>query len=260
MTARAQPVKAMAEPALDLFGDESARTGVVTYGLVVVPIAKRPAVETMLSEVKRFYRAAAITRIHCRTLFPGDARRKTPWAHLSSPFAFSLCLDIAQELVKAGATFRLAYIRTDQLPKTLVIAGKWPETPAGDKQLISFAYTAVFAGFEKDPGFDRLRLWADPDRTRISWGAATRQAGRHPMTYEGGISIEPQSYGEVKPMLLDVADILAYSGAQSHATEGRADQKKFREIYSAFRPQEIVFEFHPQAFEVSLPRDSADTH
>ena len=61
----------------------------------------------------------------------------------------------------------------------------------------------------------------------------------------------------MKPSLLEVADILAYTAANALSVEARSGREKFRAIYSLFRPELIEFTFHEQTFTVPSPPENA---
>lgn len=233
---------------LDLFGDESPRNSVVTYGLVVSPCKKTSAVETALGEVKEKFGANQEARLHCREIFWGDRRKSTVWAHLEPKDVFALCWEVARAVSTAGVSFRVGYVDRRSLPPDMLFAGRHIKTPAGPKQLVSFAYGPALAGFERDPGVSGIRLWIDPDPTRTYWGGRHRQATNIPLALEGNI-IRPQAIEGDKPLLLDVADILAYCSAHSLSVEARTDKGSFQKIFACFNAEIREFSFHDQAFK-----------
>jgi len=130
----------------------------------------------------------------------------------------------------------------------MLFVGRHPRIPTGPKQLVTFTYGAVLAGFERDPGVSGVRLWIDPDPSKIAWGGKRRKATNVPVTFEGN-PIQPQVIAGDKPLLLDVADILAYCSAHSLSAESRTDKEAFRKIFVRFSPEVREFAFHEQAFK-----------
>ncbi len=238
---------------LELFGDESASNSAVVYSIVTCPVNLRQMAEKVLDETKQAFGGVPDAVIHCRLLFPGDQRRKTLWHHLGPDDVFALCAHIARGLYSVGLRFRVGHVNTQGLPDTMVFAGRHPATPAETKQLTRFAYTAAIAGFEKQPGFEQIRLWVDPDRTKIEWGGRRLQVKSVRVTagdIEGVNELVPEPITEAKPSLLQVADILAYASANALSIETRPDKDKFRAICSIFSPEVLEFTFHEQTFRV----------
>ena len=58
---------------IDAYGDESAGTGFVAYGTLLLPTESREAVETQIAKLKIEYGASAADYLHCRVLFSGEA-------------------------------------------------------------------------------------------------------------------------------------------------------------------------------------------
>ncbi len=92
----------------------------------------------------------------------------------------------------------------------------------------------LLLAFERDPGVSGIRLWIDPDPSKIKSGGKSRQATNIPLALEGNI-IRPQAIEGDKPLLLDVADILAYCSAHSLSVEARADKKSFQKDLRVFQ-------------------------
>lgn len=100
----------------------------------------------------------------------------------------------------------------------------------------------------KTYGVDNISLWIDHDRTKIEWFGRKRQASKMPFRHENVI-LNPENYKENKPLLLDLADILAYSTAHSYSSEARSDKDFFRSICMHFRAEHFNFQFHEQVFK-----------
>lgn len=237
-------------PVIDLFGDESVVNSAITYGLVLLPCDKTRLAENALNRVKIKFGGIESNRLHCRELFAGDKRKSTAWAHLSIQNVFDLCWESANSVALAGAMFRIGFVDRSRLPKIMSFGGHLPETPADPKQLIAFAYTIALAGLEKNPGIPAVRLWQDPDHTKIPWGGRRRKAGNVPLTFDvqGPNAIKPQVIQGDKPILLDVADILAYCSAQVLSAEMKRDKAQFRRIYDRFSPDLRKIAFNEQTF------------
>jgi hypothetical protein len=92
---------------------------------------------------------------------------------------------------------------------------------------------------------EEFRLWIDPDHTKIEWGTGRRQASRMPVTHEGR-SITPEAFEGDKPMLLDVADALAYSAA--HFLSSTSKDSRFEQSFLSFGASPRSIDFHYQVF------------
>lgn len=77
------------------FGDESTYGDVIAYGVVAVHAHNRLEAEQFLSELKRHYSVDPQAEFHCRIVFSGHQRQKSPWKNLSVNQIF----DFAQELL-----------------------------------------------------------------------------------------------------------------------------------------------------------------
>jgi hypothetical protein len=86
----------------EAFGDESCGTEYVAYGTLLLEDHQRTDAEDILAKIKLSYGGNPDCRLHCRELFSGDARRKTPWSHLSIDDVFKLYTDLMTELVSVG--------------------------------------------------------------------------------------------------------------------------------------------------------------
>lgn len=229
---------------LYLYGDESSFGNAITYGLVIVDDKRLDEVEVALGEVKEMFGGKPSNRIHCRELFNKHARNKTEWSHLNETEVIELLTVTGNYLRTAGATFNLGHVDRAKLPPHLEIpmAGAAPvKILAEPKQLAAFAYTIALAGLENH----KFHLWIDPDHTKIEWGPGRRQASRFPVTYEG-LSITPEPSDGDKPMLLDVADVLAYSAA--HFLSSTSPDIRFEKTFKAFGTSPRSIDFHHQVF------------
>lgn len=235
-------------PVLDIYGDESIQNSAVIYGLVVSPCERTASAEIALREVKIRFGGNEQMRLHCRKLFAGDSRKSTSWAHLEPDDVFSLCFEVARVFSASGISFRVGYVDRRGLSDHMLFAGRLPKIPTGPKQLMAFAYGAALAGLEREPGVANVRLWIDPDSTKIEWGGKRRKAMNVPIMFEGN-QIQPQIISGEKPLLLDVADILAYCAGHSLSSELRRDKEKFGKIFACFNPEVRPITFHEQTFK-----------
>jgi hypothetical protein len=224
------------------------------YAFVVCPAGSRQETELALAATKVKFGGTPTSEIHCRTFFAGDQRRKTDWRHLEGDRLFALCAQIGRYVSEAGATFRVAYLDRRNLLDAVNIPSVSRATgsriTAGPKQLTRFVYLAALTGFEKNPGTGRLKVFVDPDNTKMEWGTVRRKPHSINMRIDHGgqsLPVVPETIRGSKPPLLEVADVLAYSAAQTLSARAHRNKDKFRALlYGVFRPVMTEFVFHEQ--------------
>jgi hypothetical protein len=232
---------------LHLFGDESCFDTAISYAVTVIPPERQAEIEAAFGEVKACFGGPRAARIHCRELFSGEQRKKSPWAHLSPPDLFPLLVMTGNYLRLSGARFKVGLIDTRDVGQQFSGVGSIGSHPAGQKQLVAYAHVAALAGIEKYPGGEEIKLWKDPDKTLIEWGDKRRQAGNVPVSVDGKLIQSEPIVGD-KPHLLDVADILAYTTSHAFCSRGLSDRTPFINAFDAFVPELTRMDFHPQAF------------
>jgi hypothetical protein len=82
----------------DAFGDESAGPQYVAYGVVLVAADKQADASSILAQVKTRFGASADDQLHCRVLFSGQQRKKSPWAGLNMTDVFTLYSELMRDL------------------------------------------------------------------------------------------------------------------------------------------------------------------
>ena len=92
----------------DAYGDESCGREYIAYGILLVPENQRIAAEAVLKNVKTSFGGHADDKLHCRELFAGDTRKKTPWAALEIKNVF----DLYEELVRQLRSFAFRQLVT----------------------------------------------------------------------------------------------------------------------------------------------------
>lgn len=225
---------------VDAYGDDSVVNDVAVFGLVVVPTPGVPAIEGILQLVKAAARVPADAELHCRVLFHPDARRKSPWAHLSDEDVWAAIEAVPRLFGRFGLGFHVGVVRKGLAPKELEDADGVPGMPLGDKQLLWFAFSSALLDLDVRPGFDRTRLWIDPDRTKVPFVGRRRQM-RHVLGMKmfSNISgstrqLQAEPIAGSKPPLLQVADVLAYTAAQALSGQALRDKDRYRKVFAAF--------------------------
>lgn len=230
---------------LHVFGDDSVAANIVLFGILVVPAGKVPIAEDAIGKLKQDYRAPQNARIHCRELFRMEARARSPWAHLSDADAHGLCRRAAEDMMSLGLTARIGFVNKAKTPDKLDAFGKtlWLNGRDRDKKLTVFAYMASLGELSRTIGVDRIRVFIDPDNTKIDWWGKRPQVKENLKFYTDfdaskmpTVQLKPEPVSTPKPVLLEIADVLAYSCAQALSNQYRTDKWFFQSIFDVFRP------------------------
>lgn len=257
------------------FGDESESNNAVTYGLVIIRERQRQRAESILAETKVSFGGSPHANLHCREIFAGDARRKSPWSHLSKTDVFELYRQLCNTI--AGANFGriIGFADTRDIPRNLPGDDKFPALKFGKKQIAAFCASAALIPVRRHTALDAFDLWVDPDRTKIDWIGRKVQAHRAISVWiaddtKESAKITPQPVVGEKPALLQLADMLAYISARALSVEVRKDKDVFLDMYTKMNPAVIRFmrgsdgglgirapNFHP-GFNILLGESSSD--
>jgi hypothetical protein len=237
-----------------LYGDESEAKGFVTYGIVICPASAVGALERRILEVKAKYGVTGAARFHCRELFNGTARRKSPWKHLTEKAAHEVALDLTRHLGGIGLRTTLGIVSTELIGKSILPVGNSEEHNIRLKEhLVPTAFLAATGSLVlTEPFAGNLKLWVDPNNSKIDWFGKRRRA-------DGLLSVlnldvpdnDPASrlvpenlQTKERPVGLEIADLLAYSGARALARERRASDQVFETIISMISPVQNAFEWY----------------
>lgn len=235
----------------DVFGDESCTKEVVTFAIAVVPSSRADALEQGLACLKESKGQSAEADLHCRVLFNGSARLRSSWRALSIEAVFLLYEEFADLLKNNGVTTLCVFADRSRLParipggpwKTrsgLWTPGRSPDVVLGEKQLAGLCGNATQLPLKEFPGLDKVRFWADPDRTQIEWLGRRSQASNTLsmlMGSETGVArVSPQEVQRAKPVLLQVADFAAYFFSRSKSRKLDANRSRFRGGVAALSP------------------------
>ena len=155
-----------------MLGDESNAPGIATYGLVVFANAQQERrARYAWQRVMKSFGAASTAKIHARTLFSGDARRKTEWSHLDEQSSSELALRLIEAIKSEGAFFSIGVAHTltyppEGMPDGLDENGNQKFMPLTTPTFYYFAFLAAVAGLQSDAGIMRpgmpYKLFLDP--------------------------------------------------------------------------------------------------
>lgn len=205
--------------------DDSIREPIAVCAGVVVDADRVEEAEAELRRAKELGGVDPAIRIHCRTMFPPDARREGPWARFTDdeirPFVSRVCFimrRVIRETLVVAVPTEAAIFPPD---------GGASGSKQDPKGVASFAYSMLMAHLRNIYPDAGLRVWIDRETTKIPWGGKRRQAQntRYAVVeLSRGADLatvvpEPMM-GELSP-LLEVADVLAYAKLQVEV--GRRD-------------------------------------
>jgi hypothetical protein len=136
------------------FGDESVGPNYASYGVILVAADKQDEANSILKVVKARHGASADDLLHCRILFSGQQRQKSPWAALSMSGVFDLYSDLMHDLnpllvrkivaLGKSLTSRMRYRARHgktQIPISLDLQRGAAATPLVPRALPSYALT-----------------------------------------------------------------------------------------------------------------------
>ena len=234
------------------YGDESVTPEVVAFAVALFPQDRVPEAESALVEAKRHVGVAPEAKLHCRELFNEAARKKTAWANVELKAVWAALRQLCERLARIAHRPLVSIIDRASVPPE-AIARESPLGELTEKGLVSLAYFAVQAGLFHKFGVEGGRLWIDPDKTRIPWGAKMRRADSTRAIYA---DIEPGQEPRLlvptvsdfpKPRLLEVADLYAYT-IRSASTKAAYNADNFRALAAIINPDSwsILLEPNPR--------------
>jgi hypothetical protein len=234
---------------LEVFADDSVIGNAVVYGFVAFrPELIDPAIGA-INKIKAKYFAPPEAMLHCRVLFNDAARAKSEWAHLVEDQPYFLCYDVAKAVRGIGVLCAIGFMDKLTVPERMEAVyyrGMEEEPirvghPLNDKQLLQYAYMSGALLFDQAVGRDHVRVWIDPDRTKIEWLGQRRQAKSiHEFIKPSGDNVGQGA------SLLEVADLLAYSSARVLSRDRRRGWMHFKLIHRCLAPHLQTMRLKPE--------------
>lgn len=228
------------------FADDTVMEHIVVCAATIFDERCVGGAEAALAKAKASVGVDPDEPIHCRVLFSGDARRGTPWQLVSRHAIDAMVEALCGELRPLQQRPVVAPINPREFPDQQME----PEGPAKRldiKGIASFTYHAVVLNLHTRFGHDQFRLWIDPDKTMIPWGATRRRVDTTRRIYVDIGSghepplIEPVIEDQPKPVLLQVADLYAYITGRGLSAEGGKRNAWFRERLAELDPEFMWF-------------------
>jgi hypothetical protein len=243
----------------DAYGDESYGQDYVAYGLLVVPEHHAKPAEAIVERIKVQFGAAATDRLHCRELFHGDARAKSPWAKLSMTEVFHLYELLINELNTLKLRRLVAFAYKPELPSEIPpLAMKHVDPnanvpprhtkpfPYRDKQIAIHCAQATMIPLAHYPGSENIRVWPDPESTVVEWFSGRRSVQGEVGNFfvDMGPGKEPAKLKVMfvdgaKPQLLEVADVIAYALQRSKAAKRSPNDERFKALARLIGAEQI---------------------
>lgn len=108
----------------DAFGDESAGPEFVAYAVVLVADDKLGEAGSILARAKVRFGASADDELHCRVLFSGQQRSKSPWTNLNNIDVFALYSELMIDLKPLLVRTIVSLGKKSDFPKSIP-GGQW---------------------------------------------------------------------------------------------------------------------------------------
>jgi hypothetical protein len=154
------------------FGDESVGPNYASYGVILVAADKQDEANSILKVVKARHGASADDLLHCRILFSGQQRQKSPWAALSMSGVFDLYSDLMHDLNPLLVRKIVALGKKSDFPDAIpgtpwqnadsnfIGPPTWGSGYAfGAKSIAVLCAHGTMIPLSKWPGFDRFSFW-----------------------------------------------------------------------------------------------------
>jgi hypothetical protein len=230
------------------YADESITPKVVVCAAAIFPVTGIAAAEAALASLKTGLGLPSTTSLHCRVIFHSQARRGTPWESIDPRDINSSIVNLCRNLTRIG----LRPVVVVAPNSSLLIPGKpgaeSEGTPLDEKGQAAIGFQTLSFHLAQLHGFGAVKLWIDPDTTKIRWLNGKAQANLTRSSFmDLGPDIEPPRSepvipaGEAKPPLLEVADLYAYVAARAHSAEGGWKDRWFQMVYSVINPEQLLW-------------------
>lgn len=249
-------------PVHSAYGDESLGITHITYAVFSMPEEYQRPVEDKIAEIKRAYGGTETDRLHCRELFHSGHRQKTPWAKLTNDRVFALYGDVAKAINEGPVRRIVAYARRADFPKDFLVGAldngqEVPPIPniknylMRDKEFAAQCAHGALLPLSKTPGFNNVRFWPDQDRSKIQWFVGSHQASRAASLL---VSVGKDGQAErvqlmraegIKPVLLDVADLIAFVSQRASTGGSSPDDRRFADLFREIAPERIRMGLSP---------------
>ncbi len=238
-----------------LYGDESHSNEIITYSFLIIPSQKAKAVEHAISETKNRHNLNSDTKLHCRELFNAHARKKTELAKFTEEEILNILRDLMTASFSAGARAWVGYLNTRGAPDQLLFESIDKAKPEAwsvrDLKIqMLFCYQAASATLTHIVPPKNIKAYVDGDKTKILYLDNKRRQldtlrSFFPVEHSNE-KISPEPLHGQKPLILDLADVLAYAAARGLTDTVLKNKHHFISIVNSIDPgySEVIFD-HP---------------
>ena len=238
---RKEPTRA--EHTISGYADESITAYVVVCAAAIFPVAKVVTAEAALVSLKTGLGIPSTTSLHCRVIFNSNARRGTPWEAIEPKAINSSIESLCRDLRSIGLR-PIAFVT----PRLSIFMPGPPGaesegTSLDEKGQAAPGFQAISLHLTNLHGVGAVKLWIDPDKTKIPWLNSKTQAN---LTRSGFMELgpgnqpprsEPLIGGVSKPPLLEIADLYAYVSARAISAKSGWKDSWFQKVYSIINPE-----------------------
>ena len=192
-----------------VLADESSGHSFVAGGTLLLPADAIVDAIQSVDAIKKRRGIPTQAKIHCRELFAGSARLKSPFKHFGVDDCHALLAECVDAMLSHNGRWFGCYINADTYPTELrLIQGTTFAVTKKHLTGLAMAIAIVTTGRITSEEF---QLAFDPDPSKVDWGLANRlQATHFARTDNRSISLSSK-----ERCLLDMADVAAYVLAQS---------------------------------------------
>ena len=237
------------QDSIHAFLDDSITKEGIVCAAAVFPLERLQDAESALQMAKVRVGVSVDTQLHCRILFAGDARRGTPWENVEPDKIYEMAHDLCDALRPIGLQPVVCLIDR-ALIQPRFPSPDLPASMPSEKESASLAYWAVANHLVLGQPGTQVRIWIDPDSTRIPWGIRRSRADKARTNFwidlgagQDPLRVELQIADRPKPPLLEVADLYAYITIQAHSGRGGQRIERFKKLYDIIKPQNLRCHF-----------------
>lgn len=228
-----------------VLADESTADPFVVGGTLRLPAASVAPAARAISKIKYDNSIAPLAKIHCKELFHGSTRLRSPFKAFDVKACHELlasCVDVVNAL---GAQWYGTYCDASAYPTELrLIDGKTFRISKKHVAALTVNSAMMLAEGSQSSNY---QFAFDPDSSLIDWGLAARtQATHFSRTHPAAIELKLPERS-----LLDLADIAAYALAQSCLVKRSPERTKwwqeaFPPLIERMRMQTANFFYDPK--------------
>lgn len=231
-----------------IYGDESTSGKTTVYGAFFVPNSQSGRAEEMLRQTKQEYDVPEESELHCRVLFHGDHRKKSPWNHLTEEQTYAFGEQLLSCLRALPCIFTVGAVHRSEYPQELPAGAGFPTGKFETKQLTALAFQAATVPLLQNLDRETVCLHVDPDPGKIRWfGKKVRADSNYKIAAGGGVDeIVPQMVAYPQPPLLQVADLFAYVAGRALSPDDCRGKERYEAMYRICRPLLGVMTYDPE--------------